>query len=184
MIRLDENPAARYPEDRALEDDIGDWVVAHLKSRQEKKFASDLMRAGIPYYLPLVEKRTRRRDNGKLRKSILPLFPGYVAVAAPEDRWSELFEYHRVANLIPVLDQDAFTRELSQVHTVLTSQQKVEVLPLFAEGQPVRVKAGPMMGVQGEVAEYRGNAIFLIRVRMFQLSVRVEIEDSYLEAIP
>lgn len=89
-MRMDENPLPRYPEGRDLQADTGMWVVAHLKSRQEKAFAQDLMREGIPYYLPLVEKRTRRRDNGKWRKSILPLFPGYVAVAAPEEVWGEL----------------------------------------------------------------------------------------------
>lgn len=183
MLRVDENPLARYPEGRPLEADTGNWVVAHLKSRQEKAFAHDLVREGIPYYLPMVEKRTRRRDNGKLRKSILPLFPGYVAVAAPEGLWEELYKRHRLSSLIPVTLQEEFTQELLKIHRVLASTEKVETAPLFSEGQRVRVKAGPLMGLEGEVVSYQGETMFLLRVSMFQQAVRVEIEDAYLEAI-
>lgn len=183
MNRLSNNPPARYPFDRPIEAEEGNWVVAHLKSRQEKAFAGDLFQAGISYYMPLLEKRSRRRDNGKIRKSIVPLFPGYVAVAIPEKGWNILYDRQRVANLIPVIDQHEFTQELCQVYRVLESSQKVDLAPIFSDGQPVRVKEGPMMGLEGVVKEYRGESMFLIRVSMFHQSVRLEIEDSYLEAI-
>lgn len=182
-MRMDENPLPRYPEGRDLLADTGMWVVAHLKSRQEKAFAQDLMREGIPYYLPLVEKRTRRRDNGKWRKSILPLFPGYVAVAAPEEVWGDLYKRHRLACLIPVMQQEEFTQELSQIQRVLESTNNVEIAPLFSEGQRVRVKAGALMGLEGEVVAYKGQAIFVLRVNLFQQAIRLEIEDGYLEPI-
>src|SRR5690242_9404213 len=36
------------------------WVVAHVRSRQEKVLARFLAPAGIPFYAPQREKRTRR----------------------------------------------------------------------------------------------------------------------------
>lgn len=183
MIPFSANPLSRYPDDRDLQMDTGNWVVAHLKSRQDKAFAHDLMREEIPYYMPLLEKRSRQRGHGRVLKSLLPLFPGYIAVSASADQWERLYKHHRVAQLIPVLEQEDFTHELQQVHALLASQWRIEVAPLFAEGQPVRVKSGPMMGLEGMVTQYQGDAVFVIRVKLFHQSIRVEIEDAYLEPI-
>lgn len=182
MLRMADNPVARYPESRPLEQDLGSWAVAHVKSRQDKAFARDLARAGVPYYMPLVEKRTRRCDNNKLRKSLLPLFPGYIAVALPWEERDTAYRTHRLANLIPVEDQRLFVRELSAIRKALESDCRVELVPAFCPGQPVRVKAGPMLGMEGEVVDHRGQAVFVIRVQMFQQAIRVELNESYLEA--
>jgi len=183
MLRLSDNPAARYPEARPLEADLGLWAVAHLKSRQEKAFAADLARWGISYYLPLAEKRTRRRDNGKIRKTIKPLFLGYLAFALEQPGWERLYSTRRVANLLPVADQKQFLTELLQVQTALESDVRVELAPTFQPGQPVRVRSGPMMGLEGEVLRYRGETIFIVRVCMFQQAVKVELDEMYLESM-
>jgi transcriptional antiterminator RfaH len=183
MLRLKDNPIARYPEFRSLEDDLGLWTVAHVKSRQEKAFASDLARAGIPYFMPMVEKRNRRRDNGKVRKSLMPLFPGYVALALEREEWSRVYSKHRVANLIAVDDQNLFVRELAQIRRATESDLRVTLAPSFGVGQAVRVKSGPMMGLEGEVARAKGQTIFIIWVRMFGQAVRIELDELDLEVI-
>jgi hypothetical protein len=130
MLRIDDNPVARYPEFKPLEEDLGCWSVAHVKSRQEKAFAHDLVRAGIPYYMymPLVEKRTRRRDNNKIRKSLLPLFPGYIAIALPWDERDQAYKTHRLANMIPVEDQALFVKELDSIRQALESKCALNLL--------------------------------------------------------
>jgi len=183
MLKIADNPIARYPEFRSLEDDLGRWSVAHVKSRQDKSFAHDLAQAQIPYYLPLAEKRTRRRDNGKIRKSLMPLFPGYVAVALPWEEWDRAYETRRVANLIPVEDQEQFVQEIKRIERTLTSDVPVTLAPTYALGQPVRVKDGPMMGLEGEVVQHKGETMFIIRVHMFQQAVKVELDEVYLEAM-
>lgn len=184
MLRIDDNPVARYPEFKPLEEDLGCWSVAHVKSRQEKAFAHDLVRAGIPYYMymPLVEKRTRRRDNNKIRKSLLPLFPGYIAIALPWDERDQAYKTHRLANMIPVEDQALFVKELDSIRQALESECRVELAPTFQPGQPVRVTDGPMLGMEGEVVQHRGETMFVIRVNMFQQAIKVELDETYLEA--
>lgn len=183
MLQLKDNPVARYPEPRSLDDDLGRWTVAHVKSRQEKALARELAVADVPYYLPMVEKRVRRRDNGKVRKSLMPLFPGYLALALEREDWGRVYATHRVANLIAVGDQELFVRELVQVRRTIESDVPVTLAPTFDVGQPVRVKSGPMMGLEGEVAYAKGQTIFIIWVRMFGQTIRVELDELDLEVI-
>lgn len=183
MLRKSDNPHPRHPLGRPLEADADLWVVAHLKSRQEKAFAGDLMRMDVPYYLPMVEKRVRRRDNNKLRKTLLPLFPGYVSVALPPEEWDTLYQTNRVATLIPIPDQEAFLMELLQVQRVLDSGSDLEVAPAFESGEKVCVRNGPLRGLRGMVLEYCGKSLFQISVTLFQQSIRVAIQDDYLERV-
>lgn len=81
------------------------------------------------------------------------------------------------------MQQKEFTQELSQIQRVLESTNNVEIAPLFSEGQRVRVKAGALMGLEGEVVVYKGQTIFVLRVNLFQQAIRLEIEDGYLEPI-
>jgi transcription antitermination factor NusG len=183
LLRLDENPVARFPFARPLEDDVGCWAVAHVKARQEKALAQDLACRDIPYYLPLTEKRSLRRDNGKIRKSIIPLFPGYLAFALEHAQWETVYRTGRVAELLPVLDQESFLADLLQVQRALESPYAVELLPTYEPGQPVRVLHGPLMGFEGEVLRQRNESMFIIRVRMFNRAVKVELDEVYLEAV-
>jgi transcription antitermination factor NusG len=181
MLSVVDNPVARYPEGRPLEDSLGVWAVAQVKSRQEKALAWDLASAGIPYYMPMGEKRTRRRDNGKVRKSVIPLFTGYLALGLAREDWERVFRTARVATVIPVDDQRGFVRELNQIERSLASRFRVSLAPAFAVGQLVRVKHGPLMGLEGEVARVKGQAIFVVWVRMFSQAVRIEVDELDLE---
>ena len=84
MRRMSDNPPSRYPE-RPIADAEQPWFVAHVKPRMEKAVADDCVRKAIEYYLPMVTKVTRRKDNNKPRKSVLPLFPGYIVRGEQRD---------------------------------------------------------------------------------------------------
>ena len=75
MLRIEENPPPRWPEERPLEDELGKWWVVRTKSRNEKALAWDLVRLDISYYLPQITRRTVRKDNGKPRKYVVCVLP-------------------------------------------------------------------------------------------------------------
>lgn len=183
MLRKSDNPPARYPEGRDLSHEDAPWAAVYVKSRQEKALARDLIRLDIPYYLPLITHTTRRRDNNKPRKTILPLFPGYMAFAAPPDRWDDVYQTHRISTLIPVHDQQQFVKELQQVQRVLESNLEVNLAPTYSPGERVRVKEGALQGLNGSVARAKGKTLFLINVTMFQQAVQVEVDEMDLEKV-
>jgi transcription antitermination factor NusG len=171
MLRQSDNPPARWPLDRPLQDDRGQWCVARVKPRHEKALAHDLARLGIGYYLPLMTKRTIRKDNHKPRKSVVVLFPGYIPVAGRAERRAEIRRTGRVAGIIEVSDQDRFIRELAAVERALASRLAAGTAPLMA-GQRVRIVAGPLAGLEAVVEDHpRQGRRVCINVEMFNRSV-------------
>ena len=99
MKRVNENPPARFPV-KPLDEYSLPWWVAKVKPRQEKALAFDFIAKNIEYYLPLLTKVTRRKDNNKPRKSIIPLFPGYISFCADKNDLRTAFSTGRVVNTI------------------------------------------------------------------------------------
>ncbi len=89
------------------------WEIAHLRSRQEKSVARLLTEAGMPFYLPQIEQRTKR--SGRSFVSHLPLFPGYMFLRRVDGLRETLWRTSAVANMINVPDQDQLTAELLQI---------------------------------------------------------------------
>src|SRR4051812_23320442 len=78
--RLSENPPSIFPGS-----DIADlvasaptWWLVSTANNREKKVAWHFLDAGIPYFLPMVERKDEWR-----RRNLFPLFPGYL-FAAPQ----------------------------------------------------------------------------------------------------
>jgi transcriptional antiterminator RfaH len=183
MYRVNDNPIPRFPDNRTLEADLGNWFVARVKSRQEKALAFDLIDRAIPYYFPMIEKRSRRRDNGKIRKSLLPLFPGYIAMALHMENLNLVYSTNRVVGILPVIDQQRFVDELAQIQHAMACKAKISLMPAYTMGQSVLVKTGPMKGLRGEVIRSKGQDILIIKVAMFKHAVRVEMDEADLEAL-
>lgn len=183
MYRLADNPITRFPLGRSLADDCGRWAIAHLKSRREKAFAQELAGKGIGYYLPLYEQRVRRADNGKIRKSVNPLFPGYVAFVEKGADKVFLQSTGHVVNVIQVKDQDTLIRELEGVQRILGENVTIEKHDALLPGENVKFVLGPFTGMRGKVVEWRKTAKVAIGVEMFGQSVSMEVDSTFLQKI-
>jgi transcriptional antiterminator RfaH len=183
MLRLFDNPNPRWPEDRPLAADLGNWWVARVKPRNEKAFAWDLARMGVGYYLPMMTRRTIRRDNGKPRKSVVCLFPGYVSLSGYEDRRQDILRTGRVLRVINVVDQQCFVQELDHVRRALEFEKELGLHPRLAVGQRVIIISGPMQGVQGMVIDINRPDKIYLNVEMFNRAVTVKVSPDKLELI-
>ena len=149
MKRVNENPPARFP-DRPIREASYPWWVAKVKPRQEKAIAFDFINTNVEYYLPLVTKVTRRKDNNKPRKSILPLFSGYISFCAPEIGVSSVYKTGRVVSVIEIRYQRRFSEELSYIYQALESGVPLDpVQASYPPGTPVYIHAGPLRGIRG-----------------------------------
>lgn len=183
MYRLDDNPLSRFPQDRPLSQDSGLWMVAHLKSRREKALAKELAARGVSYYLPLYVKRTRRKDNDKPRKSVCPLFPGYMAVAPLQEQLGQIAANRNVARLVKVVDQKRFTAELEQVRAVLSHDLEFRLHTSFARGTRVRVVNGLLKDMEGVVEKADNKTRLFISIEMFGQAISVEINEADLKPL-
>jgi transcription antitermination factor NusG len=162
--------------DLSLED--APWVIAHLRSRQEKSVARLLLEAQKPFYLPQIEHKTRR--NGRTFVSHLPLFPGYIFLRSVEGLRQTLWRTSAVVQLIDVPDQAQVNAELLQIRqlqasgAVLTPQ--VDLVP----GDTVRITEGAFSGYSGVVVEERGSLRLVVSVSILRKSVAVEFPRDVL----
>jgi transcription antitermination factor NusG len=183
MKRISENPPARFPE-RPIADAQGLWWVAKIKPRQEKALAFDFIKNGIEYYLPLITKVTRRKDNNKPRKSVLPLFPGYISFCAQETGATGVYKTGRVVSIIEIRYQKRFAEEISQIYQALSTGARLEpVEASYPPGTPVYVHAGPLRGVQGTIIRvHDSQRLVLSVIGLGQASML--IDSAFVKPIP
>jgi transcription antitermination factor NusG len=165
MKRVDENPPARFPEGKVISASEAPWWIAKLKPRQEKAMAFDLIKRDIEYYLPMITKVTRRKDNNKPRKSILPLFAGYISFCASPPFQRELFATNRIVNLIEIRYQKRFIEELGQIYRTLEMGIPLEPVDVSYEpGTEVTVLYGPARGIKGVVTKTQNVSKLILSV--------------------
>ncbi len=161
MITPNDVPPIRYP-DRPLCEATERWWIAKVKPRQEKQLAEDLRERHIEYFLPLVVKNTPRPGRNGARLFTVPLFSGYLCFA--QNTPKDIFCTNRVVNLMEVRNQSRFIRECDQILRVIKGQVPIAPLEEYMEGMPVIVEYGPLKGVEGIIAEVRGNSRLVLSV--------------------
>ncbi len=153
------------------------WVVAYLRSRQEKSFARYIRHYEIPFYLPQVEKTIRR--SGRTFTSHLPLFSGYVFMRGGGAATSQAVRSHLVVNFLTPPDQASFEEEIKQIWTLQQSNRKLIPHPYITTGDAVVITEGVFAGCRGVVVREKNAERLVVSVSFIRQSVAVEIDREY-----
>jgi transcription antitermination factor NusG len=157
------------------------WWVFYTRPRQEKSLARDLLQREIAFYLPLVPRRLLIR--GRPVYSHVPLFNGYVFVyGSREDRLRTLMT-NRAAQVFAVDDGQRLRLDLQNIKMLIDSGAALTIESRLEANQPVRVRAGALMGMEGIVVRRKNQTRLVVWVKMLQQGVSLEIEDYLLEPI-
>lgn len=162
-------------------DEAPRWWAFYTRSRQEKSLARELIERNVPFYLPLVPRRLLIRGRGV--HSFVPLFTGYVFVfGSNTDRVSAL-RTNRVAHVLPVKDGEQLRNDLLKVRRLIELNMPLTVEARIVPGSWVRVRSGPMAGMEGRVIRRKRGTRLVVDVTMLQQSVSVEFDDFLLDPI-
>lgn len=181
MLKASENPPITWPEHLSIADFEGTWWVAHTKSRNEKALAWQLVKKEVQYFLPMSWKVSRKK--GRILRSLMPIFPGYLFFCGQEQDRLEVLKTNRTANLLIVNNQDRLIKELLPIETVLRSGQSVVPHEYLKVGQHCRVIAGPLMGIEGLVVQTPRKTKLVLQVEMLGQAACVEINLDMVEKI-
>lgn len=157
------------------------WYVAHTKPRCEKKLLEFCRRERVPATLPCYSAAHKYR--GKTVIFHKPLFPGYVFLRILPQRSTLIRQSDYVAGLLYVPDQATLERQLAEVQLALESGLEVKLAPAIGEGMRVRIKAGPLRGVEGWVERRYGLETVLLRLDFISQAAAVQLEAGALELI-
>jgi transcription antitermination factor NusG len=160
------------------------WYAVHTRSRHEKQVDAFLVDKGVESFLPLVNMLSRRKDRKKYVD--LPLFPGYLFAHVNQEQLSDV-KYTRGVTKILGSDIDKPTpvpdKQVMDIKILLESKVKLDPYPYLQKGTRVRVKTGPLSGVEGILVEKKDNYKLVISIDLMQKGTAAEILISDVEPI-
>ena len=157
------------------------WFVAHSRPRREKKIVEHCVRNAVEATLPC--QRSVHKYRGKTVEFQKPLFPGYVFLRLKAEQKELVSQNDHVANLLDVYDQETFERQLQDILIAVESNVSVRLAPSIGEGMRVRIKGGPLEGIEGWVEQRYGMTTVLLRLDFINRAAAVKIDAELLEPI-
>jgi transcription antitermination factor NusG len=157
------------------------WFAAYTNSHHEKRVASHFGERQIESFLPLYSALHRWKNRCAVDLD-LPLFPNYVFVHIdPRDRV-------RVLEVPGVLSLVGFGRTLAPLSDfeieairACIGQRKIVPHPYLVIGERVRIKAGPMTGMEGVLVRKKSNFRVVLALDVIMQCVAVEVDADDLE---
>ncbi|MGA2246941.1 MAG: transcription termination/antitermination NusG family protein [Verrucomicrobiota bacterium] len=155
------------------------WFVAHTRPRREKKLKQYCDREGFSTTLPLY--RSVHKYRGKQLVFEKPLFPGYVFLQLSPEQRQPVLQSDHVANLLVVHDQALFIRQLGEILQALEADLEIYLAPEIGVGTRVKVKSGPLRGMEGWVEQRYGMTTVLLRLDFIGQAAAVKLQADELE---
>jgi transcription antitermination factor NusG len=161
----------------------GPWYALYTRHQYEKIVATALSGKGFEVFLPLYSAVHRWKDRDK--RLSLPLFPSYVFVQGPLDRWIPILTTPGVHSVVGFGGEPAMipSSQIEAVRRVVDSSVKAEPHPFLKCGHRVRLRAGPLTGLEGILLRKKSLWKLVVSVEMLQRSVVVEIDASMVERV-
>ncbi|HVW08125.1 MAG TPA: transcription termination/antitermination NusG family protein [Bryobacteraceae bacterium] len=157
------------------------WYAIRVMSNRERAVALLLQGKGFPVSLPLC--RSRRHGTGRRRESVL--FPGYLFCSFDPNVLLPILSVPGVVHIVcrertPVAVDPV---EMEAVRRLAEAGLNSEPWPWIEIGERVRVREGPMAGVEGILAREGTRNRIVISISLLMRSVLVELDRNAVEGI-
>ncbi|WP_339735028.1 UpxY family transcription antiterminator [uncultured Sunxiuqinia sp.] len=161
------------------------WHAVYVKSRAEKKSLGELIRRGIEAYLPLQVSKRQWSDRVKIVEE--PLLRGYLFVRVSYREYVEVLKVSGVMAFISFGNEPAKIPE-KQINDLKLFIEKVNSAvhvtnENIAKGQKVRVVAGALAGIEGEISEVRGKKRIVLRFDKLGCSIFADVSTQFIEKV-
>jgi transcription antitermination factor NusG len=160
------------------------WYGLRVRSRCEKLVAKDLANKGFEVCSACAPQR--RIWIERIRIIEMPLFPGYVFASFDLSRVSEVLTAPGLVSIIgfgngyfPVDDA-----EIEALRIMMAAGIEVHRNLEFRTGAKVRVRNGPLEGLEGVLVEIKNQHRLIVSVSLLQRSVGVDVDDVMVELLP
>src|ERR1700682_3249681 len=159
------------------------WYAAYTCANHEKSVRVQLEERSVESFLPVYE--TVRRWKDRRMHLQLPLFPGYVFVRMALDDRLRVLQVPSVVRLVGFSGHMSALpdEEIEGLKKGLAGGVLAEPHPLLSAGRRVRVKAGPLAGVEGIVIRRKNRLRLVISLELIQRAAMVEVDAADLESL-
>ncbi len=169
--------------ERGVEDSGTDsgWYAVYTRHQHEKTAADLLARKGFETFLPLYSATHRWKDRNKVLS--LPLYPNYIFLHGGVERRIAILSTPGTIGLVEFAGHASRipAAEIEAVRRVIESHLNVEPHPFLKCGDWVRVKSGPLGGIEGILVRKKNQDRLVLSVELLQKSVSVEVDALAVE---
>ncbi|HYA23191.1 MAG TPA: UpxY family transcription antiterminator [Terriglobales bacterium] len=157
------------------------WYALYTCPRHEKSVAEQIERRRFSCFLPLY--RSVRRWKDRRKELELALFPGYVFVCMALEKKLQVLQVPGVVRLVSFNGRPAALQagEIEALRERLSANTKIQPHPYLRRGRRVRVRSGPMQGLEGIIVRRKDSCRVVFSVDLIMRSVSVEVDESDLE---
>jgi transcription antitermination factor NusG len=138
---------------------------------------------GFETFLPLYATTHKWKDRSKALS--LPLFPCYVFLKGGIERRLQLVTTPGVYGLVSSGGQPAAIPdvEIGAIRRVVESGTRMESHPFLKCGTRVRVKCGPLAGIEGILVRKKNISRLVLSVEILGTAAAMEVEAFQVEAV-
>ena len=158
------------------------WYALHTRYQHEKVVAQILAHKRFDVFLPRYTAIHHWKDRD--RRLSLPLFPCYVFIRGRLERRLDILTTPGVIGWVGVGGPSVIPAgEMEAVRRAVESIDKVEPHPYLAYGDRVRVKMGPLAGIEGILVRKKNLYRLVLSVEILERSAAVEVDRSSVERV-
>ena len=162
----------------------GPWCALHTRHQHEGTVARILATKGVEVFLPTY--RTVHRWKDRKKQLELPLFPGYLFFTYESERRIQVLStpgVHTILMTSANTPAETPQVEILAIRRAVESPLRVEPHPYWKGGDVVRIKSGPLEGLEGVVSRSKDAFRVVLSVEMLGKSAAVEIDAGSVERV-
>jgi transcription antitermination factor NusG len=159
------------------------WYAVRVRPNYEKPVAAALRGKGFQEFLPLI--RSKRQWSDRVKIMDLPLFPGYLFCRLNLEERLPLLTTPGFLYLVGVgkNPEPVDEAEIAGIQAVLRSGLTVTPWPNLVVGQKVRLKHGPLRGLEGVLTKIANRHRIYVSVTLLKRSISVEVDPEWVQPV-
>jgi transcription antitermination factor NusG len=169
----------------AVENQLCDsfWYALYTRHQHEKMVDQILTNKGFSTFLPLYATTHNWKDRTKALS--LPLFPCYVFLKGGIERRLQILTTPGIYGLVSSAGQPAAIPaiEIEAIRRVVESGARVEAHPYLKCGNWVRIKCGPLTGIEGILVRKKNISRLVLSVEILGTSAAIEVAAFQVETV-
>jgi transcription antitermination factor NusG len=159
------------------------WYALYTRHQHEKMVDQVLTNKGFNSFLPLYLTTHNWKD--RTRSLSLPLFPCYVFLKGGIERRLQILTTPGIYGLVSSAGQPAAIPdvEIEAIRRVIQSGARVEAHPYLKCGNWVRVKCGPLAGIEGILVRKKNISRLVLSVEILGTAAAIEVSAFQVEEV-
>jgi transcription antitermination factor NusG len=164
-------------------DDPTAWYAIYARHQHEKTVAKILTSRGFETLLPVYQAARRWKDRTKVLS--LPLFPCYLFVKGGIERRLDILTTPGIYALVSSAGRPSPIppAEIDAIRLAVESGAPIEPHPFLRSGDLVRVRYGPLAGIQGILVRTKKIYRLVLSVEVLGQAAALEVDSALVERL-